>query len=72
MPITLKTKDLGNYKLVFFIYVPHDNNKVHIKITEMMAEQEPQRYLFYPVYFAKLSLLDSSKACIVGSDKKEM
>lgn len=38
VPITLKTKDLSNYKLVFFIYVPHDNNKVHIKITEMMAE----------------------------------
>ena len=60
VPIAFKIRDLQNFRLVFFVYVPTDSEKVHSKITEAMIEQEPGRYTFYPFYFAKVSLLDSS------------
>lgn len=38
VPRISKTKDLHNYKLIFFVYSPVDNDKVHQKITEEMVE----------------------------------
>lgn len=53
MPITLKSKDLVNYKLVFVVYVAWDSEKKVKKITEQMVEENPLRYTFYPYYFAR-------------------
>lgn len=56
----LKTKDLNNFKLMFFVFAPNDKEMVHTRITEQMVDAEPNRYLFYPLYFGKLSLLDKA------------
>lgn len=69
IPITLKTRDLNNYRLLFFVYIPNDNDKVHSQITEAMVEQEPMRYTFYPFYFAKLPLL--SREGVIGGSSKD-
>ena len=45
---------------MFFVFAPTDKENVHAKITEQMVDQEPNRYLFYPVFFGKLGLLDKA------------
>jgi hypothetical protein len=70
VPTVHKTKDLSNYKLLFFVYVPQDNEKVHFPVTEFMVEQEPMRYNFYPIQFARLPLLQGSS--IIGGRDKDL
>lgn len=70
VPITLKTKDLQNYHVLFFVYTPWDMQKVHSQITEAMVEQEPSRYSFLPICFAKVSLLNSHFEILGGSSKE--
>lgn len=53
VPTPHKTTDLKNYRLLFFVYIPIDNDKIHSYITEHMVEAEPERYIFLPVMFAK-------------------
>jgi hypothetical protein len=41
VPITLKTKDLANYKLVYMVYIASDVEKKESRISEAMVEENP-------------------------------
>jgi len=53
VPVTLKTKDLANYKLVFVVYIPQDAERKITKITESLIDEKPTRFQFVPIFFAK-------------------
>lgn len=69
VPITLKTKDLANYKLVYMVYIASDVEKKENKISEMMVEENPLQYIFVPAFFAKQPLIDKKTGLIIGDDK---
>ncbi len=69
---TLKLKDLANFKLVFVVYLPTDQEKKELRITETMVEQEPARYIFVPQYFIRLPLIDKVTGWILGGNSKEI
>lgn len=68
VPITLKSKDLVNYKLVFVVYVSQDTEKKIKKISEQMVEENPLRFTFVPYYFARKTLWDKTTNCLVGGN----
>ncbi len=71
VPITLKTKDLANYKLVYMVYIASDVEKKESRISEAMVEENPFQFIFVPAYFAKQQLIDKKSGLIIGDDKQK-